>query len=239
MRELMQYTWEIGVQHFVEFFEGIKTKVILVDSYDDLTKYFEIMKKDDFLFIDFEYKPSTKSSPTNYISLYQICYSQGVVVIKQNTKKPSDQLRNFLSKESGNKFIGKGINGDLTKLKQTFGDDFSINLEDIEITRLAPKNESLNFDAMVLKYARKPAADFNDKKITLSNWAAPKLSIAQVVYASFDVVALFYCFPNFSPIRTIPFVAAPYKSCFISNSIRTIPMPKFHRPYSMKHSLLS
>lgn len=115
-------------------------------------------------------------------------------------------MKKFLAFEGGKKFIGKGVNGDVQRLKQYLGDDFEINLADVEQTRLYPYNESAIFDEMVLKYAGKPESNFKDKKVSKSNWNADILSIKQVLYSAFDVVSLYKCFPSFPPIRAINYI---------------------------------
>ena len=58
---------------------------------------------------------------------------------------------------------------------------------------------------MVLKFAGQPEMNFKDKKVSRSNWNADKLTMKQVLYAAFDVVSLYKCFPSFPPIRAIKY----------------------------------
>ena len=96
-------------------------------------------------------------------------------------------------------FYGKGINHDLQKLFQKFNYDFKNNIEDIARTRLEPYGHSINFVQMTLQFAGKPTAEFKDVRITKSNWDLPELSMRQVLYAAFDVVAISVAYPNFPP----------------------------------------
>jgi hypothetical protein len=44
------------------------------------------------------------------------------------------------------------------------------------------------------------AAEFKDSRITTSNWGQEILAARQVLYAAFDVVALYVAYPNFPPL---------------------------------------
>jgi ribonuclease D len=52
---------------------------------------------------------------------------------------------------------------------------------------------------MILDFASKPSAEFKDVRITTSNWGTNTLTMRQILYAAFDVVALVQCYPNFPP----------------------------------------
>ena len=82
-----------------------------------------------------------------------------------------------------------------TKISVNFNDI----IEDIAKTRLAPYGYSENFVKMTKEFAGESCAEFKDSEMTMSNWAAEKLTIRQVLYAAFDVVAIFACYPNFKP----------------------------------------
>lgn len=194
-----QRNWLINDCYNIEFFPGCLSPVILLDANTNITKYLQMMASDPIIFIDFEYVMPYKRAPP--ICLYQFCCKYGVFLFKQTRMNFNGQLKNFLIKSSGHKFFAKGIYGDMIRLREMFGDDFEIDIEDVEETRLNPYNESCNFDAMVIKYAGEPKAHFKDKTVSRSNWNKVKLSMKQVIYSAFDVVSLFHCYPNFKPYR--------------------------------------
>jgi RNA recognition motif-containing protein len=99
------------------------------------------------------------------------------------------------------KFYAKGIHNDKVQLHSKFGVSFADNIEDIEETRLIPYGHSQNFMAMTLQFTGPPTAIFKDIRITTSDWSLPCLSARQILYAAFDVVALFQCYPQYPPAK--------------------------------------
>ncbi|KAH0792520.1 3'-5' exonuclease family protein [Histomonas meleagridis] len=97
------------------------------------------------------------------------------------------------------KLLDRSMVNDKKQLRKKFNSTFSENLEDIAITRLIPYGHSENFVHMTHQFAGIPKAEFKDIKITKSNWEAPTLTVRQVLYAAFDVVALYVAYPNFPP----------------------------------------
>lgn len=197
-------SWNPNEERMVEFFPGEQTKVTLIHSTDkDLVQRMEDMVDGRPMVIDFEWKAFSKEKK---ISLIQICSSKGALLIRYLTKKENSSIKSFLHSSSGNKFVGKGISGDVSHLLQRFGSDFDISIEDIEATRLGPYEESANFEIMTEKFAGTPTAQYKNKKVSLSNWEAKTLTFTQVLYAAFDVVALYKCYQNFKPPRNYRFV---------------------------------
>ena len=195
--------WLIGDSYNVEFFSGSLTPVVLLDAASDISEYVSKMESDSVIFFDLEYVVMSEEAPP--ICLFQFCCSSGAFIFKQTRIELNDQMKKFLSSENGKKFVGKGVNGDTQRLRDYFGEDFEINLEDIEQTRLYSYQESANFDEMVLKFAGQPESSFKDKKVSRSNWNAKTLSMKQVLYSAFDVVSLCKCFSSFPPIRCISY----------------------------------
>ena len=176
------------------------SKVYLLDAVEDFEKFIPQITKDEVIFVDFEYVPLTikEAAP---ICMFQFCCSSGAFLFRQRTTEKNEVLKNFMSVKNGLKFVAKGIPGDMIRLRLFFGDDFKMNIEDVEVTRLMPYNEPLNFERMVNKFACQPTAEFKDKRISCSNWNAKNLSKIQVFYSAFDVVALYRCYPNYKPSK--------------------------------------
>ncbi|OHT02324.1 hypothetical protein TRFO_07142 [Tritrichomonas foetus] len=194
--------WRMNTDKNVEFFDNEFTNVLLVNYNDEnLEKLLNSYIDGNPIALDLEWK-CDRGNTNNPIALYQICTSKGALLIRSPKIKPSanelDVLKNFFG---SNKFIMKGMMCDRNKLKSMFGNDFQMEVEDVEATRLAAYKESKNFQAMVERYAGIPAAQFKDKKISTSNWQAKTLSALQVLYAAFDVVSLYKCMPNFKPAK--------------------------------------
>jgi len=92
----------------------------------------------------------------------------------------------------------KGCSCDRKKIRSLYG-DISVNIEDVEKTRLEPYHHSASFIQMIEKFAGIPLADFKDKKVSISDWSKVELSIQQILYSAFDVVGLYKSYPNFPP----------------------------------------
>ena len=76
---------------------------------------------------------------------------------------------------------------DRKKLIQLFNSCF--NFEDIERTRITSKKISSKFDLLVRNLVGEPAAQFKNKRISLSCWSNWPLTAEQILYAAFDAYA--------------------------------------------------
>lgn len=198
-RVSMQSHWPLGVTKLVYFFKEGEPYEVSFISIDAAPDYLPLMvtPNDDPICLDLEWPSCCRRS---FITVYQMCQGHRVIVIQDTKPKSSPILREFLS---SHKFISKGCGCDRQKLSQRFGSDFSIEMEDVEQTRLY--SSSKNFEEMVANYGGETRKKFKDKKVTLSDWAKP-LTIQQVLYAAFDVAALSACLKNFPPPILPPLV---------------------------------
>lgn len=185
--------WDVGETYSVEFFEDQFVNVTLISSDSpELESYLSALDDGGKIAIDLEWEDE--------ISLIQFCSSKFVLIIK-HVKGPGNIL--IYSFLSTHRFYGKGMHNDKKQLMNKFGSTFSENFEDIALTRLIPYGNSENFVKMTLQFAGKPKAEFKDIEITKSNWESKILSSRQILYAAFDVVALYVAYPNFPPPKEI------------------------------------
>lgn len=179
--------WNLNETRQVEFFTGNILPVTLISVINpNLESYLNKLTVDPEIALDLEW--------TDELCLFQFCSSAGVLIIRHPKGTGNETLKNFLKTH---KFYGKGTRNDKKQLNKKFGDSFEENIEDIAQTRLVPYGNSENFISMTLQFAGKPAAAFKDLRITTSNWEQEVLTIRQVLYAAFDVVSLFKCYPNY------------------------------------------
>ena len=218
-------SWKVNEFHDVEFFPNKITRVYLISNQNrDMENILKQLETDD----DDDHKNSQDISTIaidleweyGKLCLIQFCANNICVIIRLFTdedlqnhpelilygeddfallQKNNQILKGFLNTH---KFYGKGMHNDKKMLLTYFDSSFSNNFEDIEKTRLSPYNLSRNFNQMTLKFAGEPTASFKVIEMTKSDWSVPELSFRQVLYAAFDTVALFYCYPNFPPIPT-------------------------------------
>ncbi|KAK8863521.1 hypothetical protein M9Y10_011207 [Tritrichomonas musculus] len=215
--------WKTNEYHDVEFFADKITRVYLVSNqHNNLENILQRLESNEnlrknsqstnMIAIDLEWEISK-------LCLIQFCSNKTCVIVRLFTKedleihpelkigeenedellqKNNKILENFLN---GHKFYGKGMRNDQKMLLSYFGQSFSNNFEDIEKTRLIPNKLSLNFNIMTKMFAGESTAPFKVIEMTKSDWSVPELSFRQVLYAAFDTVALYYCYPNFPPIK--------------------------------------
>lgn len=182
-------SWELGESRIVEFFPGVSFIVSLVSVEDnDFSESLASIDVDEPIALDLEWEDE--------LCLFQFCSSKGVIIVRHPDGNGNQLLENFLSTH---KFYAKGIHNDKKMLMAKFGRNFAENIEDIAKTRLVTYGHSENFKQMTIQFAGQPTAEFKDIRITTSNWAIEKLTKRQVLYAAFDVVALFQAYKNFPP----------------------------------------
>lgn len=182
-------TWNLMEQYNIEFFPNEFYKVTLISTETpDLYDYLNGIVDGNKIAIDLEWE--------NELCLFQFCTSKGVLVVRHPNGPGNRILLEFLQH---NKFFGKGMHNDFMHLTEKFNVDFKEEMEDIAMTRLIPYHYSENFMEMTLQFAGEPTDCFKNVVITKSNWEAKELSITQVIYAAFDVVAIFKAYPNFPP----------------------------------------
>ena len=185
--------WKYGVTRRVLFFGKLPLFEVTFVDIANAERYLSSFTKESRISLDFEWNSSAEDP---VINTYQFCQGQRVLVVHDRGEGPTEQVGMFLSWASGNKFFGKGCHFDFQMLRKRFGSGFRIELEDIAKTRLRPYGYSENFEAMIEQFAGETTVRFKDKNVALSRWDLD-LSIAQVLYAAFDVAALCACYPNF------------------------------------------
>ncbi|EAY01345.1 3'-5' exonuclease family protein [Trichomonas vaginalis G3] len=194
---LRRNDWDIGEMRKVMFFKG-RVSLIYLTSVDhpEFKEHLKLIDIDDPICIDFEWRVSYSSKFQNHISLFQFATDNCALLIRHLPPQPSEILKEFLETHS---FIGKSTGNDMRKLKDLFGTDINVKIEDIASNRLCPHGFSRNFHDMVATFVGPPLFSIKDKTVTLSNWERPKLAIIQVLYAAFDVIALSFSLPRLPP----------------------------------------
>ena len=181
--------WNINVTKNVEYFQNDFYKVTLTSvTSPDFPNFLNEIDVNEPIAIDLEWKTE--------LCLFQFCYGNRVIIIRHPSGDGDLTLYNFLLTHT---FFGKGTKNDRKQLSKKFGEGIldELELEDIETTRLSPYNHSINFVKMTLQFAGEPTTNFKEEKTTRSNWEASLLTVKQILYAGFDVAALFKCFKNF------------------------------------------
>lgn len=198
-------SWGLKETRVVEFFPKVFYPVTLISTeIPEFENYLKDLSED-----------STKNSSSDQfeeskiamdlewedeLCLFQFCSSKRVLIIRHPNGPGNELLQKFLSTHN---FFAKGASNDKKQLKLKFGEDFHQNIEDIAQTRLTPYGYSENFMQMTYQFAGKPTADFKDIRITTSRWSQKNLTMRQVLYAAFDVVAIYQCYPNFPPPKIL------------------------------------
>ena len=181
--------WEIGSCFNVEFFEDEYVPLRYISIEDPkLQEYLSEIPIDSPVALDLEWTPDMQSSDMHLPALYQICSSNGILVIK-TTKctKMVDALSKFLL---STKLNGKGTGNDQRKLVLVLQTTNFI-LEDIEKTILRPQKLPLNFEKMVNQIIGEPCVNFKSKDITWTDWEKSNLTPSEVLYSAFDALVVY------------------------------------------------
>lgn len=185
---LRRNDWNVGEMRKVLFFKNKITPVYLTSvDHPDFLEHLKLIDVDEPICIDLEWRVSYSARFQFHVSLFQFSTSDCALLVRHLPSKPSAELKEFLV---SHKFIGKSIGNDKRKLRDLFGPDMEIDIEDIVSTRLIPNGFSKNFHDLVNTFVGPPLFSIKDKTVTLSNWERPNLAIIQVLYSAFDVVAL-------------------------------------------------
>ena len=192
LKSLESVPWGYDGFVSVEFFRGCSTPIRVTsvsdDSFEDLLSWVD--DGSEYIYMDLEWRPDCRKGEQHRPCIFQIGSSKGALVIRHPTDLPASlPLLDFLN---SHKFYMKGMGADRQKLKLLYGSDIDLSrFTDIEQTMLGPLGASRNFQAMVNRWSSKQlSAQFKNKRISCSNWEAPTLKTAQVLYAAFDVVSL-------------------------------------------------
>lgn len=244
------YFWPFPNTKTVEFFPNTFFTVTLISVNDPNLKFYlqqihddciseskndpEITKYHSKIAIDLEWEIE--------LNLFQFCSPQRkILIIRHPDGKGNEILFNFLTSHL---FYGKGIDNDVKQLQRKFeylfphkkSFDFLNIIEDVSKTRLIPYGYSSNFIQMTKQFAGNPCADFKDAEMTMSNWLATDLTVRQVLYAAFDVAAIYQCYPNFKPAKAIEMRAKNRKSKFSKMSDET--NMRIKRKYANKAKII-
>jgi hypothetical protein len=185
-----QRIWTAVRHRAIEFFPGLIAPVRVISVNDAQFPAALRDLVDGYRFaLDIEWQPDLDPESANLPSVFQIASSRGVLVIQHPVNQlPNRVLRTFLTEH---RFYSKGMFMDRVKLRARFGPTFPLDqFEDIEETLLRPNQFSVNYQKMLETWAPESCAPFKDRKIQLSDWSRESLTVSQVLYAAFDVVAL-------------------------------------------------
>lgn len=175
----------------IEFFKNQFTTVQLIQSNNpNINKILQKINDNNPMALDLEWNPYQPKK----VDLFQICSSKGALIIKNVDN--SEVLKSFLQEHS---FVMKDMSNDKKMLSQTFGKKFNLgNVDDIAVTVLRKNKLDENFGMMVKRFAdAEPTAEFKKKSVTKSDWSG-MITNEMLIYAAYDVVALYKCMPNFS-----------------------------------------
>ena len=157
--------------------------IVLVDSLHKLKSTMEVIKKEEFVGIDTETKPSFEKGKTNKVALLQLSTADTCYLIRLNVLGMQNSIVEILSSEKPLK-IGLSLKDDYKMLnrRRNFKPAGFLDLQSV-IGKFGIKDLSL----------QKIYAIMFNKKISksqrLTNWQAPNLTLAQQKYAAVDAWA--------------------------------------------------
>lgn len=191
LSDLQHHYWRIGSSKLVYFFRGKKSRVTVVSV--DSPKISQTLESIDDgcpIAIDIDWIPDFKHGNDNPICIFKFCTTKGCVVVLNEGLGPNNDMFDFLNNHY---FFGKGMGIAHKKLVKMFGTSFTIR--DFEREFLIPYNIPQDFDGMIESLAGIPKQPFKDKTLVWeSSFDSFPLTVLQVLYAAFDVCALYECY---------------------------------------------
>ena len=182
-----------------EFIQDKLTPVHLINTNSKIDHYINEMSDDHAIFVDFEFVPSylvNKKDPPPPICVFTFTCSKGVYVFKQTNMKPNKQLKAFLSSESGHVFIGFSLRDSISRLKEMFGEDFTINIEDTLRERLKPNKISV-IKQIFEKYGGDMLIKIKTSKMKQKYWNIKFLNFELFTFTATWSFVISHCYDKF------------------------------------------
>jgi len=181
----------------IEYFKGDFSRVTYVLSSDLEKSHLDFLEDgSEMVAIDTEWNPNTELGIDSPPHLIQIGTSKGALIIHIEKNLSKEFIEMFKVYIESHKFVEKG-SLDVKKILLLLGEDTKCDFDNIELSRLEPYDYPKNFTKMVNYFVGQPVKKFKNKKITCSAWDKYPLTKEQIIYAAFDVVALYKCISKF------------------------------------------
>lgn len=209
--------WLTKLPRQVEFFKDILTNVQVVSIEDpNLHRYLnQFEDNDNPMALDAEYTQPRSRNANNpninnnisvdegsKIALIQICGPHGALLIQRNLLNPNKEyekrgIQIMTDFFDTHKFFAKYTVLDFKLMRDFFGQSFSRNIENVELTRIKAYTMSPNFRELIENFAGESTSDFLEKFLSFSDWSQTPLQTRQVLYAAFHVVGLWKAYQEF------------------------------------------
>lgn len=162
---------------------GFKGDITLIDKLEQVAEAVQYIRSQDVVGFDTETKPSFKKGQTNRVSLMQIATAERSFLFRLNKIGFVQELKDFMECDDVLK-VGLSLKDDFHVL-QKLGSFEPSNFVEIQemVKRFHITDASLQKIYAILFHAR------ISKTQRLTNWEAPTLTQAQMVYASIDAWA--------------------------------------------------
>lgn len=159
---------------------GFKGSIVLVDNYSELKKSARILSKADILGFDTETKPSFRKGRNNKVALLQLSDDKTAYLFRLNSIGLPDEIAAILADRSIIK-AGVAVHDDIKALKaiNKFREDGFVELQDY-VKKFGIESSGLQKLAVIILGFR------ISKRQQVTNWEAPELSEAQMIYAATD-----------------------------------------------------
>lgn len=177
---------------------GFKGNIVLVDNYSDLIKSARILSKADILGFDTETKPSFRKGRNNKVALLQLSDDKTAYLFRLNSIGLPDEIAAILADRSVIK-AGVAVHDDIKALKALnhFKEEGFVELQDY-VKKFGIESSGLQkLSAIILGFRI-------SKRQQVTNWAAPELSEAQMIYAATDAWVCYEIYKklgNFIPLK--------------------------------------
>lgn len=191
---------KIGNTFQFEFIRDKLTPVRLINTNSKIDKYINEISTDHTIFVDFEFVQNDLGNQEDQspppICVFTFTCSKGIYVFKQTNLRPNQQLKTFLSAESGHEFIGFALRDSISRLKEMFGQDFTINLEDTLQSRLGP-NKITAIRQIFEQFGDDMLIKFMTSSMKQKRWNNRYLSFEMFTFTATLCFLIYHCYEKF------------------------------------------
>lgn len=177
----MMFKESIDKKELAEYpLSAFKGDIVLVDDYSEVKKSARILRSADVLGFDTETRPSFRKGRGNKVALLQLSDNRTAFLFRLNSTGLPDEIADILADSEIIK-AGVAIRDDIKALKKLnhFNADGFVELQD-HVKKFGIESSGLQkLSAIILGFRI-------SKRQQLTNWEAPELSLAQMLYAATD-----------------------------------------------------
>ncbi|GLI61249.1 hypothetical protein VaNZ11_003554 [Volvox africanus] len=174
-------------------------EVLLVDAPEAANAAIEVLRSrmwDGIVAMDMEWRPDTVPGESHPVAVLQLSSAGLVVVVRTLTCGLPDAFRTgFMEDSDVELVVAAWMNNDERKFEESFGQPtFWCKITDIQKVAKACGHSKTGVRALVQAVLEPSVGMPKNKRVTMSDWSAPKLQPDQLKYAILDAACIEHVF---------------------------------------------